>query len=260
MPRELYKRRKERITVATTWEVVKSLGLVVEKPEPGQTLVYGSSDPRPNPSELFLTQFVASRHRLGWRFFVYRHGRNLPMTVDDPQWVNPPGVFYLESILPKDLTLGEMAREIWFLREEPAIVAHLSGGATLRATPDPSRKWSGGWAQKTIPQLHEAGGWLGGSSIHFLLRLWAEEREQMLYVCPFQEKGRVYELYAGFRPTFILAPFVRFVPPAQLGLPPWAPAPCGYWFSLPAAFRRRVKKEVRRRIWSGERRIEIQLP
>jgi hypothetical protein len=59
-----------------------------------------------------------------------------------------------------------MAQEVWRLRQEPSIIAHLPGGITLRATSDPSRKWSGGWGQRTIPQLHQAGGWLGGSSIH----------------------------------------------------------------------------------------------
>jgi hypothetical protein len=246
--------------VYSTWEVVRSLGLVVEKPEPDQVLVYGSADPLPNPAELLLTQLVAKRHQLGWKFFVYRHGRNLPMP-EDPGWVNPPGVFNIESILPKDLTLGDMAQEVWRLRQEPSIIAHLPGGITLRATSDPSRKWSGGWGQRTIPQLHQAGGWLGGSSIHLLLRLWAEEREWVLYICPFQEKGRVYSLYAGLgRPVFILTPFVRFVPPSRLGLPDWAPTPWNYWVSLPAAFRRRVRKEVKKRLWSGERRIEIQLP
>jgi hypothetical protein len=243
-----------------TWDVVQNLGLVA-RPEPDKILVYGSSDPYPNPAELLLTQLVASRYQMGWRFFVYRHGRNLPMTVDDPQWVNPPGVFYLESILPKDLTLEEMAREIWFLREEPAIVAHLPGGATLRATSDPYRKWSGEWRSVTIHQLHRSGGWLGGSAIHYLLRLWAEEREWVLFACPFQEKGRVYDIYRGFkRPLFILNPFVRFIPPSQLGLPEWAPATWHYWKSLPASFRRRVRKEVRRKLKNGERRIEIPLP
>jgi hypothetical protein len=141
------------------------------------------------------------------------------------------------------------------------VIAHIPGGNPLRATSDPWKKWSGDWASYDIHQLHEAGGWLGGSSIHYLLRLWAEEREWVLFICPFQEKGRVYEIYAGLRPAFIPTPFMRFVPPARLGLPSWAPSPWSYWKSLPAAFRRRVKKEVKWRIWSsGERRIEIPLP
>jgi hypothetical protein len=181
---------------------------------------------------------------------------------EDPRWVNPPGVFYLEEILPRDMTLGEMALKIWQLRQEPVIVAHLANGtSTLRTTSDPYRKWSGEWRSATIHQLHRAGGWLGGSSIHFLLRLWAENRKEVLFICPFQEKGRVYEIYAGLsRPAFVLTPFLRFVPPKKLGLPDWAPSPWGYWLSLPAAFRRRVRKEVMRRIWSGEHRIEIPLP
>jgi hypothetical protein len=242
-----------------SWDVVRKLGLVVSRPEPGQMLAYGSADPYPNPAELLLTQLVASRHALGWKFFVYQNGKNLKFPLNEIESV-PPGVFLLEQIIPEGLTLGDMAQEVWRLRQEPSIIAHLPGGITLRATSDPSRKWSGGWGQRTIPQLHQAGGWLGGSSIHFLLRLWAEERPWVIFACPFQEKGRVYEIYAGLRPAFIPTPFLRFVPPARLGLPSWAPAPWHYWFSLPAAFRRRVRKEVMRRLFSGERRIEIPLP
>jgi hypothetical protein len=259
-PSKNFKIERRCAMISTTWEVVQNLGLVVEKHEPGQVLVYGSSDPLPNPAELLLTQLVAKRHQLGWRFFIYRHGRNLPMP-EDPQWVNPPGVFNLEHVIPMGLTLGEMAREIWKLREEPSVIAHLPGGSILRATSNPWKKWSGGWASTTIPQLHESGGWLGGSGIHFILRLWADNNREVIYVCPYQEKGRVYEIYAGLsRPVFILTPFLRFVPPARLGLPSWAPAPWGYWRSLPAAFRRRVKKEVIKRLKSGERRIEVYLP
>ncbi len=256
--RTLYERR---VTMeGTTWSVVQGLGLVVSQPEPGQVLVYGSSDPYPNPAEFLLTQLVAKRHQLGWRFFTYRHGRNIPMP-EDPGWVNPPGVFCIETITPEGLTIGYVAREIFRLRQEPVIVAHLPNGSVLRATSDPYRKWSGEWRSATIHHLHRAGGWLGGSAIHYLLRLWAQEMEWVLFACPFQEKGRVYEIYAGLRrPVFILTPFVRFVPPTRLGLPSWAPAPWHYWRTLPAAFRRRVKKEVMRRLKDGERRIDIPLP
>ena len=244
----------------TNWGVVQDLGLVVEKPEPGQVLVYGSADPLPNPAEFMLTQLVAARYRLGWGFFIYRNGKNLNLFPLNELTSHPPGVFCLEAIIPKELTLGDMAQQIWRLRQEPVIVAHRPDGCVLRATSHPSRNWSGRWTNATISQLHQAGGWLGGSGIHYVLRLWAEERPWVLYICPFQEKGRVYEIYAGLsRPAFILTPFLRFVPPARLGLPSWAPAPWGYWLSLPAAVRRRVKKEVRRRLW-WERRIEIPLP
>jgi hypothetical protein len=244
----------------TTWAVVQELGLVVSQPEPEKVLIYGSADPLPNPAELLLTQLVARRHHLGWQFFVYKHGRNLPVSVDD-RWVNPLGVFNLEFILPKDLTLGEIAREVFRLRQEPVIVAHLRDGGVLRATTNPQGKWPGGWYTMTISQLHKTNGWLGGSSIHYLLRLWAEEREWILYICPFSSKGRVYEIYRGFkRPLFVLVPFLRFVPPTKLGLPDWAPTPWGYWLSLSASYRRQVRKEVMRRLKNGEWRIEIQLP
>jgi hypothetical protein len=225
-------------------------------------LVYGSADPYPNPAELLLTQLVASLHRLKWRFFVYQHGKNLNFLLNEETSL-PPEIFPFEYIIPETLTLGKMAEEIWRLRQEPAIVCHLPNGSVLRATSDPFRKWSGGWAFATISQLHQAGGWLGGSAVHFILRLWAEDRGEVLYICPFQEKGRVYEIYRGFsRPLFITTPFVRFVPPARLGLPSWSPAPWSYWKTLPANFRRRVRKEVMRQLKKKKSRprIEISIP
>jgi hypothetical protein len=243
----------------TTWSVVQKLGLVVEEPESEQCLVYGSSDPYPNPAELILTQLIASRYQLGWRFFTYEHGKNLfPLNELTPQ---PPKTFLLEHLIPHELTLGEMGQEVFRIRRETVIVGHLPNGSVLRVTSNPFRKWSGDWASMTIHQFHEAGGWLGGTAIHFLLRLWAEGQPEVFYPCPYQEKGRVYETYRGFpRPLFVLTSFIRFIPPARMGLPEWAPAPWSYWLSLPAAFRRRVRKEVKKRIWSGERRIEIPLP
>jgi hypothetical protein len=251
---------------ATTWAVVQSLGLVVSRPEPGKVLVYGTSDPLPNPAELMLTQLVASRYKLSWNFFVYLNGNNLPIMLNqkvDYRFLrpNPENVFNLEFIIPKELTLGELGKVIWELRREPTIIAHLSNGSKIRATSDPNKKWPSDWSSKTIHQLHKAGGWLGGSSIHLLLRLWAENRKEVLFICPFQEKGRVYEIYRGFkRPLFILVPFLRFVPPLKLGLPDWAPAPWLYWLSLPRSYRKKVRREVMGRLLSGERRIEIQLP
>jgi len=242
-----------------SWAVVSELGLVVKPTPTHGVVVYGSADPLPNPAELMLTQLVASRYKLDSWFFVYEHGKNLHMPSDVDSRSLPPQVFYLESIVP-EITLGDMAREIYRLRQEPVVVAH-TPSTTLRATSRPEEKWSGGWDCFTIRQLHKKEGWLGGSAIHYLLRLWAEKMEEVLYICPFQEKGRVYEIYKGVsRPLFILAPFVKFVPPARLKLPEWAPAPWGYWLSLPASFRRRVRKKVKRRILSGERRIEIPLP
>lgn len=245
----------------STWEVVRALGLVVEKPKPSQVLLYGSSDPLPNPAEIMLTQVVASRYEIKWQFFIYRHGRNLPMSVNEKLLQSlPPQVFYLEDVIPKDLTLGEMAQEIFRLRKECVIVAHLSDGRLLRATSQPEKKWSGHWASATIVELHKAGGWLGGSSIYYLLRLLAEERNEVLYLCPFQSKGRVYRIFAGMRPLFVLVPFVRLVPPDRLGLPSWAPTPPEYWLSLKPEIRVRIRKEVEKKVLSGEFRIEIPLP
>lgn len=244
----------------TTWAVVQSLGIMVEKPEPGQILVYGSADPMPNPAELLLTYFVAKRYKIKWQFFSYRHGKNLPMTVDGKS-VKSPRFFYFEDFIDQSITLGEISQQVFKLRKESTIIAHIPGGISLRATSDPSRKWSGRWHAVTIFQLHQVGGWLGGSGIHYILRLLAERKKWVLYICPFQEKGRVYEIYRGFgRPLFVPTPFVRFIPPARLGLPSWSPTPWNYWLYLPAAFRRLIRKEVMRRLFSGERRIEIPLP
>jgi hypothetical protein len=244
-----------------SWSVVAQLGLTIKNPKPGQLVVYGSADPLPNPAEIILTQIVASKHELNWKFFIYRHGRNLSMSVDEKLLQSlPPQVFCLEDVIPKDLTLGEMAQEIFRLREECVIVVHLPEGRVLRATSRPEKKWPSHWASATITELHEAGGWLGGSAIYYLLRLLAEERNEILYVCPFQSKGRVYRVFAGLRPLFVLVPFVRLVPPDRLCLPNWAPTPPEYWLSLKPEIRLRIRKEVEKRVLSGELRIEIPLP
>jgi len=241
-----------------SWSIVNQLGLAIKRPTYG-VVVYGSADPLPNPAELLLTQLVAEHYRLGWKFFNYCHGKNLYTTVSEI-WPNPQGVFNLESIIPLDLTLGKISEEIWKLRKEPVIVAHLSDGSTLRATSCPEKKWSKRRCQMTICDLHRFGGWLGGSAIHYLLRIWAEKEDDVLFICPFQEKGHVYHIYRGIkRKLFILTPFLKFVPPKRLMLPDWAPAPWEYWQNLPASLRKRVKKKAKALIFSGDRRIEINL-
>jgi len=245
-----------------SWSVVAQLGLTIKNPKPGQLVVYGSADPLPNPAEIILTQIVASKHELNWKFFVYKHGKNFQMSVNEKLLQSlPPQVFYLDDVIPNDLTLGEMAQEIFRLREESVIVAHLADGGLLRATSRPAKKWPGHWASATVTELHEAGGWLGGTAIHYLLRILAEERNEILYLCPFQSKGRVYRVFQELRrPLFLLAPFVRFIPPGYLGLPSWAPAPAEYWLSLGPKIRLSIREKVKKMILSGELRIEIQLP
>ncbi|GEM_PF-3423429 len=248
----------------SSWGVVLALGLATDKPEPDQLLVYGSSDPQPNPAELLLLEVVAKLFGLNFRFFVYRNGKNMPMEKL-PEEVKLPWLFYLEDIIPPGLTLGEMAVAIWKLRDEPAVVAHLPQ-STLRATSEPTKKWPKGVPNLTVHDLHELGGYLGGSGIHYVLAEWAKKMPRVLYLCPYQKKGRVYEVYQKFkeevevpRPLFVPTPFVHFKPPKNLGLPEWAPTPWYYWRSLPAAYRRRVRKEVERRI-KREKRIEIYIP
>lgn len=243
----------------STWGVVQKLGLIIEgEPRSNAVLYYGTSDPLPNPAELLLTQLVASRYGLHWQFFVYRHGKNL-LSHGMGSLPRIPGVFYLEEIMSEDLTLGELAQQIWTLRGEPVIVAHFGGGSgkVIRATSKPTASISG----VTIRDLHQSGGWIGGSAIHYFLRRLTEEVEDAIFPCPFQEKGRVYRIYKGVsRPVFILTPFVHLIPPTRLGLPSWAPTPWSYWISLPASYRRLVRKELADRIFSGEERIEIRLP
>ncbi|GIW67444.1 MAG: hypothetical protein KatS3mg096_312 [Candidatus Parcubacteria bacterium] len=240
----------------TTWELVQGLGLVVEKPLNEGIIVYGSADPLPNPAELILTQLVSSSRQLPLRFFVYRHCRNLHLEIPT-NFVCPPGVFYLEDIIFQDLLLSEMAREIFRLRNsEPVIICYLP-----RPGREPKKFRGTDVPRITIAELHQEGGWLGGNAIHFILRLYAEEHPEVLYICPFQRKGRVYEIYKGMRrKIFILTPFLRLIPPPRLGLPEWAPTPWTYWLSLPASFRRRVRKIINHRLFAGERRIEITLP
>lgn len=238
-----------------SWDVVRGLNLVVEKAE--GVLLYGSSDPMPNPSELLLTQEVAAILGSDWRFFVYRHGKNIPIVVPK-DYVNPPGVFDLETIIPQDLNLRDVATKVFQLRREPVVVAHRSDGRPIRATT----------REKEVPdikihELHASGGWLGGSAIHYILRLYAEKNRNILYICPFQTKGRVYEIYAGMgRKLFCLTPFVRIAPPPRLAPQGWEPLDWNLWRALPRSARhtaRLIIKEVLKEFFRrGEpRRIEI---
>jgi len=236
-----------------SWGVVQKLGLVAQ-PQPGLVLVYGSADPLPNPAELLLTQLVANKLGLGWRFFVYRNGKNLALDAGD--YVNPPGVFNLESIIPEELSLRQLAKEIWNLRGEPVVIAHHPDGRPIRATSKTKNI-----PNVTLGQLHTEGGWFGGNTIHFLLRKYAEEHTEVVYLCPFQTKGLVYRVYEGIdRPLFILTPFIRIAPKEVFE--GWEPITWSEWLSLPAAARRQARRIIRRELERffrrGEpRRIEV---
>jgi hypothetical protein len=232
------------------------LGLVAQ-PKPDQVVVYGSADPLPNPAELMLTQLVAHRLGIGWRFFVHRHGKNLVLDVPE-NCVNPPGVFYFENIIPEDINLRALAEEVWRFREEPVVIAHRPDGRSIRAS-----KKVKDVPDVTISQLHAKGGWPGGSAIHFLLRRYAEKHPEVLYICPFQQKGRVYEIYKGVgRGLFILTPFVRIAPPSEEAPGGWEPLSWKRWRSLPAAARRLARSWIKQELknffrWGGPPRIEI---
>lgn len=244
----------------SSWGVVISedIGITDLEVCKGKFLVYGSADPLPNPGELLLIESVASE--LGtwdWNFFVYGHGKNLPMEVPEG-WCPPPGIFYLEKIIPQGLTLREMAEAVFRLRREPVILAHMPNGRHLRATSHVKEV-----PDITISDLHEQGGWLGGSAIHYLLRLWAEKHPEIIYICPYQQKGRVYRVYRGVvRPLFVLVPFVRLCPPPGLAPGGWEPLPWGIWRVLSSRARRIARqwvcREIKKFFRSGEPlRIEL---
>lgn len=225
------------VNAASSWEVVKKLQLVVtslpRRSKKKKFLIYGSADPMPNPAELLITQKTSIELGFIWRFFVYQHGKNLSLTIPD-NYQNPPGVFYLEDIIPHYYSLRDLAKSVFQLRQEPVIIAHWPDGRAIRATttrlkdiPDIS-----------IASLHQMGGWLGGSGIHYFLRLYAENNFEILYICPFQEKGRVYEIYKGInRPLFVLSPFVRLCPPPNLVKEGWEPLSWDIWRQLPSKAR-----------------------
>lgn len=237
----------------TTWSVVSELGLVAQ-PESDQVLVYGSADPAPNPAELILTQLTAGQLGLPWRFFIYLHGKNLGGTGQE---FNIPEVFYFENIIPEDMNIRDLAEVIWNLRREPVIVAHRPDGRPVRAT-----KKVNDIPDLTLSQLYKMGGWLGGAAIHYFLRKYAEEHSEILYICPFQMKGLVYQIYQGVgRGLFVLTPFVRIAPPkAPAG---WEPLTWREWLALPASARRRARRIIRRELKNFSRRLEpkrIEIP
>ena len=250
-----------------SWQVVSELGLVVEKPEKDEILVYGSSDPTPNPAELLMVQLISSYFDLDYRFFIYEHGKNFKFYYNDSKIeINVPKIFRLEDIIPPMLTLGEMCEQIWNLRKEAVIVMHLHENTKVRACSVPERKYSKDILDWTINDLHYLGAWLGGAGIEYILRLCAEKNSNILYVVPYQSKGLVFQIYRDFpRKLFVLSPFIKFVPPQKLSLPNWAPLPWDYWRSLPASYRKEVKKYLKQKMKVFfERkevlRIEIPIP
>jgi len=215
----------------STWGVVIKLDLVAqpEQINKDMILVYGSADPAPNPGELMLTQLIAKKLGIRWRFFVYQHGKNLGTLQHE--LVIPEGIFRLEEILPVEVSLRTLAKEIWELRQEPVIVAHLpEQGKDVRKVRATSE---GGVPDISLDELHNKGGWLGGNGIHYFLRKYAEVNPEILYICPFQQKGRVYEIYKGVeRRLFILTPFVRIAPPPEEAPQGWEPITWGRWCSV----------------------------
>ena len=233
---ETYKRTGE-----DSWSVVEGLGLLqVHNYASSHVIVYGCSDPEPNPAELMLTQGIAEVLGLPWRFFIYRHGKNLKSGgTFTPRWP----ICYLEEIIEEvelsEVPLKELAQEIFHLRGEHCIVARREDGSVLRTDTDKKR------FPASIRELHRQGGWLGGSSIHYILRLWAEKNSNVVYLCPFQQKGRVYNIYRWCRPLFIPAPFLQISPPKWLNLPDWAPLLWKQWRELSASRRRYLWREIR---------------
>ncbi len=242
-----------------SWSTVQQLGLVTENIK-GKILFYGTSDPLPNPGELLLTQMLASNLDVSWKFFVYRHGKNISMEVPE-DCAYPPNVITLEEIIPGSLNLRTIAQEVFRLRREAVVIAHLDKKA-IRATTSSLKDIP----DITIEELHCRGGWLGGSGIHYCLRLYAEITSQVVYLCPYQEKGRVYEIYKEVKredkDLFVLAPFVRIQPPPSMAPNGWEPMTWKMWRALPAKVRRlarlKIKREIKQFFRRGEpRRIEI---
>jgi hypothetical protein len=221
----------------SSWYVVSKLGLLADWRSNNlrKCVIYGSADPLPNPGEYLLTYLTATLLHESFRFFVYSNGQNLK-TIKKSNIKNrmPSNVFQLEEWLGalRNLSVRDICAEVWKLRNEPVIVAHLDN-RVFRATskireltqiPDIS-----------IDSLHKGGGWLGGSGIHYVLRRKFEalNSERIWFLCPYQSKGKVYEIYRGFDGAiFLPVPFVRIIPPPEEAPQGWEPMTWQRWERL----------------------------
>lgn len=196
----------------------------------GHQLLYGTSDPGVNLGEYILTILMAKKLGTTATFLVYEQGPqefvNLSLAASQlvakrrPDWQNLVCSWLgaqaqirglVETVLrPTGLwnqPVGEIVAEMKGLRPKSQMVAfrrpdflHYSDSKSLLN----SKSSLGDW--------HESGAWMGGSMIHYCLRKYSEQVSTFTHLAPWNEKGRVYEIYSGAPISFILTPWLGIVP------------------------------------------------
>lgn len=204
---------------------------VVGSVTPNASLLYGTSDPVANLGEYVLTTLLAKRVGLQAVFLVYEFGdpRYAAQSLEESQIVAKPCSTwqlevsrwlgwgaelhgFVETVLePSELwemPLGEIASDLKRLRNQASVLVLRSERDSL-STSDRDVLSS----RQSLAAWHSDGYWMSGALLHYCLRCYSERISGILHLAPWNEKGRVYQVYAESPALFLAAPWLGIVPP-----------------------------------------------
>lgn len=243
--------------------VVRRLGLDVEVPI-GQ-VVYGTSSQEIHLSEYLLTAAVAAYFQQEAIFFTYENGRSTEESKSQSRKISPSsdlsqvemiarlnewlGVEVVLSSLRDivqemgfwEVRVGDFVSRLSQLRRGQFLVLHFPNRVYYNRSK--LQKIAG----MTIADVHDQGGWLAGSAIHYVLREWGENRG-ITFLAPWSDKGLVYSFYKGTANHFLLTPYLLLCPP--IPDPWWLTFHIGSFVSLLEQWPGNVKDMVKRKILS----------
>jgi hypothetical protein len=262
----------------SSWEVINRYGVAInvnveeielmkknskEKNSEEITLVYGSSDPWPNPAELILLQETAVLLNLKWKFFIYTKGKNHPLAKIQKDVSNGNNfkknkvIFDLEEIIKIEDKLDQIAEEIFKIRGDVIIARHKDD--EMRAKNLKEKKDE----NFTIENLHQEGGWLGGNAIHYYLRKWMTKENNLILLTPYTEKGLIFKMYDVLKKR-CLPIFSLFISPVFYKWNEnWVPISWREWRALNKKTRKEIRREVKKIIeqflFKGEKILRVDI-
>lgn len=202
---------------------------------------YGTCDPIPNASELVLTGLLAAcnndyNRRRSIIFFTYDAGPSWytdltyqeskngflniePLSLNGSikkieKWIgckfeNLVFEDFIRRTNLMDLTINKLIEEISLRRtyRNQYKVCHIP---ELGLNDVYNNQKLGDFGDMTIFDLHKNGGWLSGTSIHFVLRIFMENSEETL-IAPWNDTGDIFQIYEGSNARFLPCPALYLV-------------------------------------------------
>jgi len=211
--------------------VLRAQGQVLRQSS-GRVLMYGTSDPVPNIGELILTMLVAEKNEMRPLFLVYQQGTNRYVAASladsarvatrNGDWLNEVARWL--GIRPEIRSLTEVLPAAIWDKHLNSIVARmrtLRPGDRFMVMRSESETWYCDDADVTNSQdslgtWHGLGAWMSGALIHYCLAVLSVSRLDVVHLAPWNEKGRVYEMYKGSPAQFVLSPWLGIAPPSSL--------------------------------------------